>query len=78
MGVAARAPRNAVRAVAHERRRGDPAGSLLAVNVIGYLGETLGLGEAAGLYIAALTAARVPVTTTAVTPDLPVKGAENR
>ena len=52
------------------------AGSPLAVNVIGYLGETLGLGEAARLYIAALTAAGVPVTTTAVTPDLPVKDAQ--
>jgi glycosyltransferase involved in cell wall biosynthesis len=48
------------------------AGSPLGVNVIGYLGETLGLAEAARLYIAALQAAGVPVSTTAITPDLPV------
>ena len=45
----------------------------LGINVIGYLGETLGLAEAARLYIAALQAAGVPVSTTAVTPDLPVE-----
>jgi hypothetical protein len=43
----------------------------LGVNVIGYLGETLGLAEAARLYILGLTAAGIPVSTTAVTPDLP-------
>lgn len=48
------------------------SGSPLGVNVIGYLGETLGLAEAARLYVVALSAAGVPVTTTAVTPDLPV------
>jgi hypothetical protein len=48
-------------------------GDQIAVNVIGYLGETLGLAEAARLYIAALSAAGVPVSTTAITPDLPVK-----
>jgi Glycosyl transferases group 1 len=48
-------------------------GSRLAVNVIGYLGESLGLAEAARLYVKALTAAGVPVTTTAVTPDLPTE-----
>jgi len=47
----------------------------LGVNVIGYLGETLGLAEAARLYIRGLTAAGIPVSTTAVTPDLPVQGA---
>ena len=46
--------------------------SHLGVNVIGYLGETLGLAEAARLYVSSLTAARIPVSTTAVTPDLPV------
>lgn len=45
----------------------------IGVNVIGYLGETLGLAEAARLYIRALDAAGVSVSTTAVTPDLPVK-----
>jgi glycosyltransferase involved in cell wall biosynthesis len=44
----------------------------LGVNVIGYLRETLGLAEAARLYIDALTAAGVPVTTTAIRPDMPV------
>jgi hypothetical protein len=53
-----------------------PAGLPLGVNVIGYLGETLGLAEAARLYVAALSAAGVPVTTTAVTPDLPVDRGE--
>ncbi len=48
-------------------------GGQLAVNVIGYLGETLGLAEAARLYIAALQAAGVPVSTTAISPDLPVE-----
>jgi len=46
--------------------------SHLGVNVIGYLGETLGLAEAARLYVSGLMAAGVPVSTTAVTPDLPV------
>lgn len=45
----------------------------LAVNVIGYLGETLGLAEAARLYILGLRSAGIPVTTTAVPPDLPVE-----
>jgi glycosyltransferase involved in cell wall biosynthesis len=46
----------------------------LAVNVIGYLGETLGLAEAARLYVASLNAAGVPVNTTAIKPDLPLQG----
>ena len=46
----------------------------ISVNVIGYLGETLGLAEAARGYIEGLAAARVPVSTTAITPDLPVEG----
>lgn len=45
----------------------------LGVNVIGYLGETLGLAEAARLYIRGLAAAGIPVSTTTVTPDLPIK-----
>lgn len=44
----------------------------LGVNVIGYLGETLGLAEAARLYVKGLIAAGVPVSTTTVTPDLPI------
>jgi glycosyltransferase involved in cell wall biosynthesis len=48
-------------------------GDAIAVNVIGYLGETLGLAEAARLYVAGLRAAGVPVSTTAVVPDLPVQ-----
>ncbi len=53
---------------------GASVGSGPAVNVIGYLRETLGLAEAARAYVTALTAARVPVTTTAISPDLPVDG----
>jgi hypothetical protein len=48
-------------------------GFSVGVNVIGYLGETMGLAEAARLYVRSLTAAGVPVSTTAVTPDLPVE-----
>ncbi len=44
----------------------------LAVNVIGYLADTLGLAEAARLYVKGLTAAGVPVRTTAIRPDTPV------
>jgi hypothetical protein len=52
-----------------------PAGaSPLAVNVIGYLRDTLGLAEAARLYIDALAAAGVHVTTTAIAPDVRVDG----
>ena len=50
-----------------------PAAAHLGVNVIGYLGETLGLAEAARMYIEGLTTANVPVSTTAVMPDLPVE-----
>jgi glycosyltransferase involved in cell wall biosynthesis len=48
----------------------------LTVNVFGYLRDTLGLAEAARLYITGLEAAGVPVTTTAVAPDLVVDIAE--
>jgi glycosyltransferase involved in cell wall biosynthesis len=51
--------------------QGGDAG--LAVNVIGYLGDTLGLAEAARAYVKGLTAAGVPVTTTAIRPDLPLE-----
>ncbi len=43
----------------------------LAVNVMGFLDDTLGLAEAARLYIAALRAAGVPVATTAIAPPGP-------
>jgi glycosyltransferase involved in cell wall biosynthesis len=52
---------------------GRAEGEQIAVNVIGYLGEALGLGEAARLYVRSLGAAGVPVSTTAVRPDLPVE-----
>jgi glycosyltransferase involved in cell wall biosynthesis len=52
---------------------GLPGSARLAVNVIGYLGETFGLAEAARMYVQALSAAGVPVTTTALAPDLPVQ-----
>ena len=50
----------------------------LAVNVMGYLRDTLGLAEAARLYIKALRAAGVPVSTTAIAPDLPVDPAKGK
>ena len=43
----------------------------LAVNVIGFLDDSLGLAQAARLYIDALRAAGVPVASTAVAPDGP-------
>ena len=43
----------------------------LAVNVAGFLRGALGLGEAARLYVAALRAAGVPVSTTVVDVPLP-------
>jgi glycosyltransferase involved in cell wall biosynthesis len=45
----------------------------LAVNVFGYLRDTLGLAEAARLYITAIEAAGLPLRTTAVAPDLPIE-----
>ncbi|MBV9801462.1 MAG: glycosyltransferase [Solirubrobacterales bacterium] len=45
----------------------------LAVNVIGFLRETLGLAEAARLYVTALQAAGVPVATSAIAPELPTR-----
>jgi hypothetical protein len=50
----------------------------LGVNVVGYLGETLGLAEAARLYINGLRAAGVPVTTTAIRPDMPANTSNGR
>jgi hypothetical protein len=46
--------------------------SRLAVNVIGFLDDSLGLAQAARLYISALRAAGVPVATTAIAPDNPL------
>jgi glycosyltransferase involved in cell wall biosynthesis len=43
----------------------------LAVNVIGFLDDALGLAQAARLYIDALRAAGVPVASTAIAPDGP-------
>lgn len=49
---------------------GSPAEARhLAVNVIGFLDDALGLAQAARLYIDALRAAGVPVATTAFAPD---------
>jgi glycosyltransferase involved in cell wall biosynthesis len=45
----------------------------IAVNVVGYLTETLGLGEAARLYVTALRAAAVPVSTAGAPVQLPVE-----
>lgn len=44
----------------------------LAVNVIGFLDDALGLAQAARLYIDGLLAAGVPVATTAITPNDPL------
>ena len=55
----------------------SPAQSRLAVNVIGYLGASLGLGEAGRMYVKALSAVGVPVCTTAITPDLPIDQSQN-
>jgi glycosyltransferase involved in cell wall biosynthesis/SAM-dependent methyltransferase len=44
----------------------------IAVSVIGYLTESLGLGEAARLYVSALRSADVPVSTAGVRVQLPV------
>jgi hypothetical protein len=41
----------------------------LGVEVVGFLGEAFGLGEAARLYVGALEAARLPVSTRALRPD---------
>jgi glycosyltransferase involved in cell wall biosynthesis len=51
--------------------RAGPA-DRIAVNVIGYLGETFGLAEVARLYVRALQTARIPVTTRTLRPDLPI------
>ncbi len=50
----------------------------LGVNVIGFLRNTLGLAEAARLYVEALTAAGVPVSTSAVPAHLPVDPATGK
>jgi hypothetical protein len=48
-------------------------GRQIAVNVVGYLTESLGLGEAARLYVTALKAAGVPVSTAGARVQLPVE-----
>jgi glycosyltransferase involved in cell wall biosynthesis len=48
----------------------------IAVNVAGYLNRSLGLGQAARLYITALQAAGVPVGTVMAPLHLPVKGSQ--
>jgi len=50
----------------------------LGVNVAGFFKGTLGLGEAARLYVRALDAAQVPVTTTTVDVDPPIQQADRR
>lgn len=49
-----------------------PTSGETAINVAGYLTGTLGLGEAARLYVAGLDAAGVPLGTRSVDADLPV------
>jgi len=48
------------------------------VNVAGFFKGTLGLGEAARLYVMALSAVGVPVTTTTIEVDRPVLDADRR
>jgi glycosyltransferase involved in cell wall biosynthesis len=50
----------------------------IAVNVVGYLNRSLGLGQAARLYIAALQAAGVPVGTITAPLQLPVGGSQEQ
>jgi hypothetical protein len=57
-------------------RRPAPDLSRLAVQVIGYLEDTLGVAEAARLYVDTLSAAGIPVATTAVPPDMSSDGGE--
>ena len=52
-------------------RAGPIEDARLAVNVMGFLDDALGLAQAARLYIAALRAAGVPVATSAIAPDAP-------
>lgn len=59
------------------RPRPDPGSTPgLAVNVIGYLDDALGVAEAARLYVETLRAADIPVTTTSVSPDPDVRGGD--
>jgi glycosyltransferase involved in cell wall biosynthesis len=50
---------------------GSSRGTGISVNVVGFLGETMGLGEVARLYALGLAAAGVPVATTTIRPDAP-------
>ena len=52
---------------------GGTADQEIAVNVVGYLNRSLGLGQAARLYVSALQAAGVPVATVTAQLHLPVK-----
>ena len=53
-------------------RAGPAEDTRLAVNVVGFLDDALGVAQSARLYIAGLRAAGVPVATTAISPDVPV------
>ena len=53
-----------------------PSEPELAVNVVGYLDDALGVAEAARLYVDTLQAAGVPVRTTSVSPDPDSSGAD--
>ncbi len=53
-----------------------PSEPELAVNVVGYLDDALGVAEAARLYVDTLQAAGVPVRTTSVSPDPDAGGAD--
>jgi glycosyltransferase involved in cell wall biosynthesis len=54
------------------------ADSRLGVNVMGFLRNTLGLAEAARLYVEALSGGGLPVSTTAISADLPVDPATGK
>jgi glycosyltransferase involved in cell wall biosynthesis len=62
-------------AAASDRSEG---GRQIAVNVAGYLDKSLGLGQAARLYIMALQAADVPVGTITAPLHLPVAGSQEQ
>ena len=61
--------------VADENMEPSPTASL-AVNVIGYLDDALGVAEAARMYVDTLRAADVPVGTTSVSPDPDAQGGD--
>jgi hypothetical protein len=59
-----------------QEREGLSELSRLGVQVIGYLEDTLGVAEAARLYVDTLRAAGIPVSTTAVSPDMSADGGQ--